>query len=588
VWTALAAAALTAVALTALPTRKPAGDALPDITRFSWTLPAGVSLLSAPAVSPDGRRVAFVGVGNEGSRLFVRALDDVDARPVPGSDGARWPFWSPDSQWIAFFSRGRLMKAAIAGGTPVLIADDAQAPAGSRRTAHGGTWNRDGVIVYGPTFNPPSLFAVPADGGVPAATTTLVDDRTEQLHRFPAFLPDGRHFLYQVRARGGDARGVFVGTVRDTSVRRERVLAVESNAIYVPRAGQDQGVLLYVASGQIEAQPFDPARRATMGPSQALGIAAGDTTLFQPAAIGASTHVLAYASQLDHGLQIKSVNADGTSPTLFNDRQEQQWPRVSPDGTRLAWLQMDVNQGADIWVADLARGTRTRVTTTPGRDMGHVWAPDGQHLALIYEFDEPGSIRIVAADGSEASRRVMCPRATCEPTDWSSDGHELIVNSHEAGGTDVWAVAVEEGGTSRPLLQTRFNERDARLSPDRRWIAFVSDEGGQPAVSLQSLGQSPRRYTVSSRGGDQVVWRRDGKALFYVDDGGRLMQVSIHEQGGELKLGAPVPLEAMIGSGHSNTQYDVAPNGRIYYLDPAAIPAPTEIRLVLGWQRLLK
>ena len=238
--------------------------------------------------------------------------------------------------------------------------------------------------------------------------------------------------------------------------------------------------------------------------------------------------MLAYASKLAHGQQIRSVNPDGTAPALFNDRQEQLWPRVSPDGTRVAWLQIDVNQGADIWVADLARGTRTRVTTTPGRDIGHVWAPDGRQLAHRYDLDEPRSIRIVASDGSGDGRSVTCPRSTCEPTDWSADGRELIVNSYEPGSTDVWAVAVGEGGTSRPLLQTRFNERDARLSPNQQWLAYVSDEGGQPDVAVT------------------------------------------------------------IGSGHSNTQYDVAPNGRIYYLDPGTIPAPTEIRLVLGWQRLLK
>jgi len=587
-WAALAAAVLTAAALTALPKRDASGSSVdPDITRFTWTLPAGVGLASAPAVSPDGRRVAFAGASADGAHLFIRALDEFDARLVPGSDGALWPFWSADSQWVAFFSRGRLMKVAVAGGAPVLIADDAKTFTSSRRTEHGGAWGADGGIVYGPPFNPASLFVVPAAGGVPAATTAL-DDSAEQQHRFPTFLPDGQHFLYQVRAREADSRGVFVGALRDTSTRRERVLAVESNAIYVPRAGRDQGVLLYVANGQIEAQPFDPARRTPIGPSQALGIAAGDNTLFQPAAVGASSQLLAYASKLAYGVQIKSVNADGTRPALFNDRAEQQRPRVSPDGTRLAWLQIDVNQGADIWVADLARGTRTRVTTTPGRDMGHVWSPDGLQLAHIYDLDERGFIRIVAADGSGATRRVACPRVICEPTDWSSDGREIIVNSYEAGGIDVWAVAVAEGGTSRPLLETRFNERDARLSPNRRWIAYVSDEGGKPEVSVRRLDGSPRRYTVSPRGGDQVVWRPDGKALFYVNPDGRLMQVLAEERGGELHLSTPSELAVAVGAGHSSTQYDVTPHGRVYYLDPEMVPAPTEIRLVLGWQRLLK
>lgn len=582
----VAALIATAVWVVLSPDTRAVADA--DVTRFSWALPAGVGLGSAPAVSPDGRRIAFVGVDRAGSRLFIRALDEFDAQPVGGTDGARQPFWSPDGQWVAFFARGRLLKASVAGGAPVVVADDASASGGSRRSEHGGTWGRDGWLVYGANFNPPSLVTTPAGGGVPVPATALVEHRTEQLHRFPTFLPDGRHFLYQVRARAPEARGVYVGALRDTSTRPERILAVESNAIYAPSPGQDQGVLLYVANGRIEAQRFDPARRTTVGPAHALSIEAGSSTLFHPAAVGASSHVLAYASQLAHGLQIKSINADGSAPALFNDRQEQQWPRVSPDGTRLAWLQIDPNQGADIWVTDLARGTRTRATTTPGRDMGHVWSPDGLRFAYLYDFDEPGHLRIVAADGSGASQDVKCPRATCEPTDWSSDGDVLIVNSHEAGGTDVWAIAVAAGGTSRPLLETRFNERDARLSPNRRWIAYVTDEGGTPEVSVRSFDGAPRRYTVSSGGGEQVVWQRDGNALYYVDPTGRLQHVSVQEANGLLQLGTPVALPITIGTGHSNTQYDVAPGGRIYYLDPTTLPPPTEIRFVLGWQELLR
>ena len=195
---------------------------------------------------------------------------------------------------------------------------------------------------------------------------------------------------------------------------------------------------------------------------------------------------------------------------------------------------------------------------------------------------------IVSADGSGALQNLVCPEAYCEPTDWSSDGRELIVNTHNPSGTDVWAVAVLPDGRSRPLLHTRFNERDARLSPDRRWIAYVSDEAGRPEVSVRSVGGSPRRYTVSPGGGDQVVWQRDGRALYFVDPIGRLRKVSIRDAGGVLLFGASVELPVIIGSGHSNTQYDVAPDRRIYYLDPSGVPLPTEIRLVLGWQSLLK
>ena len=194
----------------------------------------------------------------------------------------------------------------------------------------------------------------------------------------------------------------------------------------------------------------------------------------------------------------------------------------------------------------------------------------------------------MAADGSGASQDLVCPTSYCEPTDWSSDGRELIANAYTQDGTDVWAVAVAPDATSRPLLHTRFNERDARLSPDRRWLAYVSDEAGRPEVSVRRHDGSSRRHTVSPDGGDQVVWQRDGRALYYVDPKGRLRKVSVHDVDGDLSLGQPIDVPVVIGSGHSNTQYDVARDGRTYYLDPTPPPMPTEIRIVLGWQRLLK
>jgi Tol biopolymer transport system component len=559
-----------------------------ELTRFTWTLPAGVGLTSAPAVSPDGRQIAFTGSDGTRSRLYIRSLDAFDAVAIEGGDGARQPFWSPDSQWVGFFARGRVMKVSLAGGAPVAIADDSHAGVGSRMTERGGAWGRDGLIVYGANFDR-SLFMVPAAGGIPAPATRLLAGRAENSHRFPFFLPGDRHFLYQARASAPTGRGVFVGTLNGADGEAARVLAVDSNVVYAPIADANHGVLLYVANGRIEAQRFDPSRRTAVGSAQPLAIEAGEGTLFHPSALGASAHVLAYSAQLGSGSQIKVTSRDGAAPTVLHDRQEQQWPRVSPDGTRMAWLLIDpLEPNADIWVEDLVRRTRTRVTTAQARDLGHVWSPDGLRIAYRPDVDDRKRLSVIAADGSGASRDLACPAAFCEPTDWSSDGRELIVNAYEPGGTDVWAVAIEPGGNSRPVLQTPFNERDARLSPDRRWIAYVSDEAGRPEVSVRSLDGSPRRHTVSPGGGDQVVWQRDGRALYYVDPKGRLRKVSVHDADGELSLGNPVELSVTIGGGHSNTQYDVAPDGRIYYLDPTPPPQPTEIRIVLGWQALLK
>lgn len=604
-WIGAALAASTALAfivglwfLMSRDAASPAGQA--GVTRFTWTLPAGIELASAPAVSPDGRHVAFAGAEGARRRLYLRSLDAFDAIAIDGSDDARQPFWSPDSRWIGFFARGNVWKAPIGGGAPVAMADDRRAGVGNRRTERGGTWGRDDTIVYGANFNPPSLFMIPAAGSAsaPSPATRIATRRGEYLHRFPFFLPDGRHFFYQSRGSTPEGRGIFLGVTGEPDRNAVRILPIDSNAVYVPPPTQasdaDPGLLLYMTNGRIEAQRFDPARRALVGAARLLDIdVGGGNAMLYPAPIGASPQVLAYSTQMVTGLQVKVADANGGTPEVLHDRQEQQWPRISPDGTRMAWLVIDpVEPNADIWVEDLARRTRTRVTTAPTRDLGHVWSPDGRRLAYRPDVDNRRRMSIIAADGSGASQDLMCPTEYCEPTDWSSDGRELIVNAYETGGTDIWAVAIGAsgvaGGASRPLVQSRFNERDARLSPDRRWLAYVTDEAGRPEVSLRSLDGSPRRYAVSADGGDQVVWQRDGRALYYVTPSGRLRKVPVQfAADGSAVLSDPIDLPIAVGSGHSNTQYDVAPDGRLYYLDPTPPRQPTEIRIVLEWQRLL-
>jgi serine/threonine protein kinase/Tol biopolymer transport system component len=585
-WIATAAvAAIAGGAALWLSTGSPEQPSTPTgVTRFTWSLPPGVGLGSPPAVSPDGRAVAFVGVRNGVPHLFMRNLAELEAREIDDTAGARQPFWSPDSQWVGFFARRRVMKVSIAGGAPLIIADDSQAT--SVRTERGAAWGRDGIIVYGPSLNPPALFSVPASGGTPVPVTTFAPESGENVHRFPSFLPDGRHFLYHVRGPE-DRRGVVLGGI-DRPRLRTPVVGVDSHALYFSGPSRDQGVLLYAVNGRLTAHRFDAERQVLAGAAQPLGIDVGADTLFQPPTFGASSDVLAYAGQLPAGGQIKTVVEGTGEHRVFLDRQEQQWPRVSPDGTRMAWLLIDSHQGADIWVTDLSRGTRARITTAPERDLTHVWSPDGRQLAYRPDVEDRTRLAVIAADGSGTSRNLVCPRAQCEPTDWSSDGRELLVNAYEPGHTDVWAVAIADGGRTRPLLASRFNERDARLSPDRRWLAYVSDEAGKPEVSVRGLEESsPRRYMVSPTGGDQVVWGRDGRALYYVDPKGRLRKVAVREASGGLKFGPPLELPVTIGSGHANTQYDVAPDGRIFYLDPTPMPAPTEIRFVLGWQQLL-
>jgi Tol biopolymer transport system component len=562
------------------PTHEPAAA---GVTRFTWSLPAGMELDSAPVVSPDSHSIAFTASDASGSRLFVRALDRLEASVVAGSEGAKQPFWSPDSRSLGYFAQGKLMKVARAGGAPVRICD---AP-----DARGGTWSRSGVIVFAPALIHTGLARVSADGGQAEPTTLLDVSQGENSHRWPVFLPDGVHFLYFVRSSVDERRGVYLGRVdRAASRPASPLFQSEAEAVYAPLPGRDAGVLLSVANGRVVARPFDAARLALGGDPLMIDLSAGGNTPSHPAMLSASADLLAsVSSPIPYGSRLGSTGRNGEDLRLWKERESQNWPRVSPDGRRLARQRFDALQGNPaIWVDDLARDTRVRVTTV---GMFPVWSPDGNRLAYLSGTRVQPHLSLAAADSTGVVAILPCPRSNCEPTDWSPDGRRLIVNVRDDGGGDVWAVSTDPKGSSQPLLAEAFNERDARLSPDGRWIAYVSEESGRAEVSVRSVSGPARRIVISGGGGDQPVWRRDGAELFFVDPEGRLRSVAVRPGAdANLAFGIPVELKVPpIGSGHWGTQYDVSPDGRrVYFLDRAHDAPPHEIVVLLGWRALLR
>ena len=526
----------------------------PSLTRFMWSLPQGMGLDSAPALSPDGRRIAFtaVSVGSP-SRLFVRSLDSVDATAVAGTDGAKQPFWSPDGASIGYFALGKLMKVAVTGGVPVFICD---APDGK-----GGAWSPNGTIVFGPNMIFEGLAKVSANGG-PVEPATLIDlARGENSHRWPVFLPDGVHFLYFVRASTDERRGVYVARIdRAASIPGSPIFTSESEATFASTSGRERGVLLSAAEGQLQARPFDAATLRLLGDPRTLPVAVGANTPSHPVMLNASADLLAtVAMQTPYGAQLGSVARDGTGLHM-SVRRAQNWPRLSPDGRRMARQIVDVTRGnPDLWVEDLTDGTLIRVTTDTGSDTFPVWSPDGLRLAYASGSLTDRRLSIVAADATGAARELPCPSANrfCEPTDWSPDGRRLIVNTRSGTGVtrrDVWSVSVETGGSAEAILSGPFPEYDARISPDGQWLAYVSEETGRPEVFVRAMSGPPRRFVASNSGGSQPVWRRDGRELLYVDREGRLRGRSVGR--GERTLGGAVLLNVpLIGAGHWGTQY---------------------------------
>ena len=559
-----------------------------SLMRFTWSLPSGTALDSAPVVSPIGRRIAFTAVsGDAPPRLFVRSLDSLDAIAIEGTDGAKHPFWSPDGMSIAFFARGKLMKVAVAGGVPVEICN---APDGK-----GGAWSPTGTIVFSPNIIFEGLFRVSADGG-PAQPATLVDfDRGENSHRWPVFLPDGIHFLFFVRASIDERRGIYVARLdQPAATPASPLFRSESEAVFVPTSGRERGVLLSAADGQLQARPFDAAALRLVGDPRTLPVAAGANTPYHPAMLSASADLLAtVAMPMAYGVRLGTVARDGTAARL-SERQPQNWPRLSPDGKRIARQLVDPVRGnPDIWVQNLEDGGLVRVTTDTGSDVLPVWSPDGLRLAYASGTLKERRLSIAAADGTGVSQELPCPGAYCEPTDWSRDGRFLIVNTRPTmtGAADVWNVPLEPGGSPRAILSEPFLEYDARISPDGQWLVYVSEETGRPVVSVRAMSGPPSRLVVSSDGGSQPVWRRDGREILYVDLDGRLRGRSVqHQQSGELTLGVANLLKVpLIGSGHWGTQYDVSRDGQIvYFIDRTPAPRPSDIGVVIGWRALLK
>ena len=554
------------------------------VTRFTWTLPEGTTLYSAPAVSPDGRRISWAGRNPSGTpQVFVRAMSSLDATAVPGTEGGRHPFWSPDGQAIGFFAKGKLQRVAVDGGPPVVLAD---AP-----DPRGGAWSQNGVIVFAPNYRDTPLMRV-SDRGGPVEPVTVIDIGQEEVtNRWPAFLPDGIHFLYSVVSLRDERRGIYVGSLDVPPAKSSRRLfASDSGAMYVPLGDGSRGALLSVGNGRIELRPFDPARQLLEGDARTIGVDAIATSPHHAALFGASADVLAYSDVLvPWGARFASIGRDGTDLRIASGPELGGFPRVSPDGGRLARARVDPTRGnPDIWLDDLQRGTQLRLTTSADFDVLPVWSPDGREVAYRSGTLGEPIIGFAAADGTGTTRTLACPQVPCEPSDWSPDGLYLIVTVRSR---DIWMVPLERGASPQPLLTEAFTERDARISPDGRWLAYVSDESGRAEVSVRSLVGPARRFVISSGGGDQPVWRRDGAELFFAAGEGRLHSVSVQSDAKNgLSIGTATRLEVPpLGERHWGTNYDVSGDGRrVFFSHAVSERAPRQFGVIMNWSALLK
>jgi serine/threonine protein kinase len=521
------------------------------------------------AVSPDGRRLAFVA----NDLLWVRDLDSLSARPLPGTEGAAEPFWSPDSRFIAFFADGRLKKTGMAG-SPVLTLCDA--PLG-----RGGSWSKDDVIVFAPNDGG-GLSRVAAAGGIVTQATELDQALSEASHRLPWFLPDGRHFLYTAWSTP-EKTAVYLAEL-DSKTRRRIVVAV-SNAVYSP-----PGYLLFLRERTLMAQPFDAGKAEITGDpvpvadqidhSSYIGTQ-GQFSLSQ-------NGVLAYTSGIGQIQQLtwfnrygKVVGTVGTPGTLGKSM-------ISPAGNAVVVDRVDLQTGLKgLWEYDLARGTASRLTfNSKADDISPIWSPDGSHIAFSSSRDGGWDLFQKAISGPDE----ILDKAphTKHALDWSNDGRYIIeeVRDPKTSKTesDIWVLPLFGDRKPFPFLHAEFNETGGRLSPNGRWLAYFSDETKSDEVYVQTFPIPGGKWQVSTNGGAIPVWSRDGKELFFIGADQRMMVVEVND-GAKFEASVPKPLFQVPG-GYS--WFDVSKDLRFLIPTPVEQSARLPITVVINWTAGLK
>lgn len=554
---ALLALALAVIAGAALFRRTPSSPML----RTSIVLPEGLLFPGAGplggvgrfAVSPDGRRMAFVASDPEGNvLLWVRPLDALTATALPGTDGAGSPFWSPDSRRIAFVAQGQLKTIDPGDGMPTSLAPAYNSP---------GSWNRDNTILYTPSATAP-IHAIPARGGTPRPVTVLEAAHGDVLHRNAVFLPGGRTFLYvAVSARAGEttgARAVYAASI-DGSVAPRLVMNGGSVAAYA------QERLIYLRDSRLVAQPFDPERLELSGDALPLTEHVELTGPASTAFSVADSGLLAYQPASGPGSQLVWFDRLGRRLGTLGEPSDYGDIDVSPDGRRVAVTVLDsaVNT-RDIWIFDVARGVRTRLTFDPADDVTPIWSADGTRILFASNRAGHYDIYLKPASGVGQEERVLADDGEKYPTAWAPDGQTALYWTFGNEGAHIRRLRLADGSTT-PVLGPLANP--GRLSPDGRLLAYYSNESGRAEVYVVAAFPTPtERWQISSIGGNLPQWRGDGRELFYAGRDNRLMAVSVGGNGGPADFTAPrVLFEARpVGP---RSFYDVSPDGERFLIN---------------------
>ena len=548
----------------------------PENASFGGPSRPGGGTATQLAVSPDGRNIVFVARATAAYQIWLRPVATLEATPIQGTDGGTFPFWSPDNRAIGFFADGKLKKVQIAGGPPIVLAD---APAGN-----GGSWSRDDVILFAPGPSQTGLWRMSSAGGIPTVATTLDKTAGEDVHRWPHFLPDGRHFLYTA-VTGPCCPASTPSVIRIASLDRPgadvTLFEAESAVSYA------SGHLIFADHETLMARPFDLEARQLRGEAFPL---AERVSTEQSRYIGVSVSAngtLAYGQAgPDLARQLTWFDRSGRELGTLSEPALYSGLALSPDERRVAvTLETGAPSNVDICLIDIARNIRSRLTVHPGQERSPVWSPDGTRIAFQSSRSrQPIAIRQTLSDvvGTDELLVEGPGNFTMTPSAWSSDGQFIAYTTR---GSNVWILPLSGDRKPFAFAETPFIEASAVFSPDGRWIAYTSNEGGQLDVYVQSFPGPGTKSQVSRNGGSHPVWRPDGRELFYLGPDGTMMSVPIGH-GRSFDAGLPQALfRANVWTLTRNQVYAVTKDGQRFLVTatPQKSSGAAPLTVVLNW-----
>ncbi|HSR09046.1 MAG TPA: protein kinase [Bryobacteraceae bacterium] len=564
---------------------------VPPPVQFQIETPEKPAVTALLQISPDGRQMVFGGVASDGhERLWLRSLDSLDPRVLPGTDGPQNPFWSADSRFVVFGAEGKLKKVPIAGGPPQIICD---LPDNNSR---GGSWNRDGVIILG--SQAAGISRVPASGGQRTEVTVVDRSRQETFHGRPVFLPDGKHFLYLRASSSEETSGIYVGSldVKPEQQSRERLLPGHLGIGYMPSSNPAFGYVLFLQDETLLAQSFDNRRLQLTGEPVPI-----------TEQVGSNGNTVNYFSVAENGTLIYRKVTASTSRLTWFDRQgkalgtlgepaDYRELSLSPDGTRIAVARRDASN-LDVWVVDSARGTSTRLTFNPGADVTPVWSSGGDEI--FFSSLQKGIFGLYRKSASGTGQDMSVLRAgenLVSPTDVTFDGKNLLYTANQ-GGIHIFVLPLTGDSKGALFMPAVEQGNHAKFSPDGRWVVYQSNESGRGEIYVRPFPSNAGgggKWAISNAGGSEPRWRRDGKEILYLGMNGMVTAVDVTTNGA-FKVGAPralFPAPRLGGASISRGwHWDVTPDGQRFLFNAAAETEDTNlsaINLVLNWPGLPK